>query len=224
MGGRASVRAAAVLVAVFATAGVVAALAARDDSPGEAGDDRSPAPERFLGAWERSREATYRLEADFRRESNSTGAVLTDHFVVAQRPPDRMSIDRDGATGLVDGRRIACTVAAAGDLRCRDAQARRTYDDDVTRQLETLRSYVTGDDVLYDVTDGDEGCFVLALARTLPAPPLGERATFCFDPDLGAPTLTRIERVEADDETVTVAVTGEVTDADFDPEALDHGE
>ena len=66
------------------------------------------------------------------------GAVLTDRFIVAQRPPDRLSIDGDGATGLVDGRRLACTYRRR-QLVCQDAPAGRTYEEDVARQIETLR-------------------------------------------------------------------------------------
>lgn len=199
-----------VLVALVG-ASAAAAIVSSDDAP-------APAPDpavRFLEAWERSRTATYRTVADFTRTSNSTDAELTDRLVVAQRPPDRLSIDGDGATGLVDGRRLACTYRDEA-LACRDAEARRTYDQDVARQLATLESYVLGDDVTYTTTaDGD--CFELVLAREIIAPPLGTRARYCYDPATGAPTLTRIERVEADDETRTVSISAEVTDADLDP-------
>lgn len=218
MGARPSWRAVAIAAAALGSAGVAAALAADGTAP-EPVDHRPPA-EQFLDAWATSRAATFRLEADFVRTSNSTGAELRDHFVVAQRPPDRLTVDGDGATGLVDGRRIACSYAADGDLRCQEAEAQRTYQDDVDRQVETLSGYVLGDDPLYTVATGDQGCFVVELARELPAPPLGDRATYCFDADRGAPSFTRIERAEAVDETTTVAVQDEVTDADLDPQVV----
>src|SRR4029453_16191109 len=124
MGARPSWRAVAIAAAALGSAGVAAALAGGGPAP-EPVDTRPPA-EQFLDAWATSRAATFRLEADFVRTSNSTGAELRDHFVVAQRPPDRLTVDGDGATGLVDGRRIACSYAADGDLRCQEAEAQRT--------------------------------------------------------------------------------------------------
>jgi hypothetical protein len=210
-------RLAAVVLLALIGISAVAALAGDDDPP----DKIRPAAERFLEAWARSRTATFRSVSDFTRTSHSTGAVLTDRLIVAQRPPDRLSIDRDGATGLVDGRRLACTYRRQR-LACQDAPAGRTYEEDVARQIETLRDYVTGDDPLYDVAaearDDQLGdCFVLTLAGDLFAPPLGTRARYCFDPEIGGPTLAEIERVEADDVTRTVSLEAEVTDAALDP-------
>ena len=224
MARRHSWRLAAVVLLALVAISAVAALAGDDDPPAKI----RPAAERFLESWARSRTATFRSVSDFTRTSHSTGAVLTDRFIVAQRPPDRLSIDRDGATGLVDGRRLACTYRRR-QLACQDAPAGRTYEEDVARQIQTLRDYVTGDDPLYDVTaevrDDQLGdCFVLTLAGDLFAPPLGTRARYCFDPEIGGPTLAEIERVEADDVTRTVSLEAEVTDAALDPAtALDGG-
>ena len=65
---------------------------------------------------------------------------------------------------------------------------------------------------------------MLTLADDLFAPPLGTRARYCFDPEIGGPTLAEIERLEADDVTRTVSLEAEVTDAALDPAtALDGG-
>jgi hypothetical protein len=218
MARRPSWRLAAVVLLALVGLSAVAALDGDDPAPTS---EAAPA-ERFLDAWARSRAATFRSVSDFTRTSHSTDAELSDRLVVAQRPPDRLAIDGDGGTGLVRGRRLACTYRDRR-LVCDEAPAGRTYEDDVTRQLETLEGYVTGDDPLYTVVaedlDGPVGeCFVLTLARDLFAPPLGTRARYCFDPDIGAPTLTEIERVEADDVTATVSLEPEVTDADLDPD------
>jgi hypothetical protein len=224
MARRPSWRLAAVVLVALIGISAVAALAGHDDPP----DKVRPAAERFLEAWARSRTATFRSVSDFTRTSHSTGAVLTDRFIVAQRPPDRLSIDGDGATGLVDGRRLACTYRRQ-QLACQDAPAGRTYEEDVARQIETLRGYVTGDDPLYEVAAEDRDdqrgdCFVLTLADDLFAPPLGTRARYCFDPEIGGPTLAETERLEADDVTRTVSLEAEVTDAALDPAtALDGG-
>ena len=213
----------AVVLVALLVAGLAAALVGDDAGPEPVDDGGdADASEEFLAAWERSRQATFRTVSDFVRTSNSTDAELTDRIVVVQRPPDRLSIDRDGVTGLVDGLRIACTFRTQEELNCQDAQAERTYDEDVARQLERLRAYVTGEVLVYETTREGE-CFVLELAEPIPAPPLGFRARFCFDADTDAPTLTTIERVEANDETRTLTITTEVDAADLDPERAIRG-
>jgi hypothetical protein len=210
-------------VVLVALVGLSALAAVVRDDPDEPGEDPPTGSEAFLDAWARSRAVTFRSVSTFTRVSNSTGAELIDRVVVAQRPPDRLTIDRDGALGLVDGRRVAC-VFRRQRLACEDAPAGRTLEEETARQLETLAEYTTGDDPLYAVTaldpDPDLGdCFELRLnLPDLVAPPLGTVSRYCFDPEIGAPTLTVVERVEADDETRIVRLAGEVTDADLDPD------
>lgn len=207
--------AAAVLVVLV---GVSAWATLVDDDP--PGDDTAEDPAAaFLAAHQRSSAATFRSVSTFRRISAATGTELTDRLVVAQRPPDRLALGRSGGRGLVDGQRILCTVRD-DDLRCEEADAERTYEQDAARRQERLTEYVTGPTPLYEVAVGEgEGvCFTLTLATAIPAPPLGEVARYCFDPATGAPTSTRIERPEATDEYTLVDLEAEVTDADLDPE------
>ena len=205
-----------VLVALIAiSAG--AALLGGDDDEGQQAED---IPQLFLDAWQRSREATYRSVADFTRHSNTTDAELRHQQITAQRPPDRLFIDDDGATGLIDGQRVACTFRRQR-LRCDWAEAQRTLEDETEQQLETLAGYVEGDDPLYvieaDLETEVGACFELTLTRTIVAPPLGNLTRYCFDDATGAPTETHVERDEADDDIVTTQLSGEVTDADLDP-------
>jgi hypothetical protein len=66
--------------------------------------------------------------------------------------------------------------------------------------------------------DTDVGdCFELGLAHRMVSPPLGIRSRYCFDEEIGAPTETRIEQVEAVDQFTNVLLEAEVTDADLDP-------
>ena len=210
-------------VVLVALVGLSALAALVDDDPEPAAEDPPTGDEAFLEAWARGRAATFRSTSTFTRVSNTTGAELTDRVIVAQRPPDRLTIDRDGASGLVDGRRLAC-VYRRRRLVCEDAAAGRTLEDETAQQLETLEGYTTGDDPLYAVTALDPqpllgDCFELRLtAPDLVAPPLGTLSRYCFDPETGAPTLTQVERVEADDETRVVQLSEEVTDADLDPD------
>jgi len=210
-------------VVLVALVGLSALAAVIDDDPEPEGEDAATGPEAFLAAWARSRAATFRTVSTFTRVSNTTDAELTDRVVVAQRPPDRLTVDRDGALGLVDGRRLAC-VFRERRLACEEAEAGRTLEEETAQQLETLEDYTTGGDPLYAVTVLDPepivgDCFELRLtAPDLVAPPLGTLSRYCFDPETGAPSLTQVERVEADDETRVVEVSAEVTDADLDPD------
>ena len=212
-------RLAAVVLILLVGVSAVATLVGDDDDEPDAQD----IPQLFLDAWQRSREATFRSVADFTRHSNSTGAELHQRQITAQRPPDRLFVDEDGATGLIDGERVACTFRNER-LRCDRAEAHRTLADETERQLATLAGYVEGEDPLYVIEadlDTEVGaCFELTLTRTMVAPPLGTLTRYCFDDETGAPTETHVEREEANDDIVVTQLTGEVTDADLDPEGV----
>ncbi len=199
---------------------VIAAVTADDDAAPPPTTRAGPAAaEAFLDTWRASREGTWQLVTSFTRTSNSTGAELTDRIEIVQRPPDRLTLDRDGAVGLVDGRRVYCTYRDEA-LDCEDARARRSYQEGVDEQLRDLASNVTGADPLYEVTAATEPttdavCFTLALTRSIVAPPLGTRARYCFDRATAVPVSTSIERPEADDEFVTLTRSTTVTDEDL---------
>jgi len=216
MARRPSWRLAAVVLAALIGVSAVATLLRDDDDEPDADD----IPQLFLDAWERSREATFRTVADFSRRSNSTDATLRHQQITVQRPPDRLFVDGDGANGIVDGMRVAC-VFRDERLRCNEAEARRTLADETEQQLETLAGYVEGDDPLYvieaDLETEAGTCFELTLNKSLVAPPLGNLARYCFDDATGAPTVTHIERDEADDDIVTRQISDVVTDEDLDP-------
>jgi len=169
------------------------------------------------------REATFRSVADFTRHSNSTGAELHHQQIVAQRPPDRLFVDGDGATGIVEGERLACDFREQR-LHCDRAEAQRTLAEETEQQLETLADYVEGEDPLYvieaDLETEVGACFELTLTRDIVAPPLGNLTRYCFDDETGAPSETHVERDEANDDLVLTQLTGEVTDADLDPRTV----
>jgi hypothetical protein len=218
MARRPSWRLAAVVLVGLLGVTVVASLRDDDEPPRE--EAEGPAVDDFLEAWSRSRAATFRTVADFTRTSNSTGAQLRGQVIVAQRPPDRLRIDRTGATGLVDGRRLTCGYRR-GELDCDSVRAAVTYDEEVADQLGSLEGYVRGSVPLYEVVaqpDAAEGdCFELRLAQRIVAPPLGVVSRYCFDPETGAPTLTHLEAVEAVDDVRTTQLSDEVDDAHLDP-------
>jgi hypothetical protein len=208
--------AAVVLVALVGVSAVAALL--RDDDDDRAEED---IPQLFLDAWRRSLESDYRTVATFSRTSNSTGAELRGEIITAQRLPDRFVIDRDGASGLIDGQRVACVFRTQERLRCTEAEAEVTLAEQAETQLERLAAYVEGGSPLYTIEADLEteagACFELSLTRSIVAPPMGTLARYCFDDATGAPTVTHIERVEADDDIVTTQISDVVTDADLDP-------
>jgi hypothetical protein len=210
-------RLAAVVLIVLVGVSAVATLVGDDDSDEPEVED---IPQLFLDAWQRSREATFRGVYDFTRHSNSTGAELRHQQIIAQRPPDRLFVDGDGATGLVDGQRLACDFRDER-LRCDRAEAQRTLEDETARQLETLSGYVEGEDPLYvieaDLETEAGACFELTLDKAIVEPPLGNLARYCFDDATGAPTETHVERDEADDDIVLTQLSPDVRDADLNP-------
>ena len=219
MARRPSWRLAAVVLVLLVGVSAVATLVGDDGDEPDADD----IPQLFLDAWQRSREATFRSVADFTRHSNSTGAELHHQQIVAQRPPDRLFVDGDGATGIVEGERLACDFREQR-LHCDRAEAQRTLAEETEQQLETLADYVEGEDPLYvieaDLETEVGACFELTLTRDIVAPPLGNLTRYCFDDETGAPSETHVERDEANDDLVLTQLTGEVTDADLDPRTV----
>jgi hypothetical protein len=178
----------------------------------------------FLAAFERSRTATYRVRQATERQR--AGAVaLTSSATIVQRPPDRLAVAADGSVeGVRDGRVVRCV-----EEECYVGGPDFDYGADVAEQVRNLAGLVQGDEAIYAVgAEAGPGpttvgliaatpseCFLLDLLRQVPAPPYGTFARFCFDPTTGAPTLIRVERPGAVDETVAEALTAEVTDDDL---------
>lgn len=177
------------------------------------------AADAFLHAWERSRTTTWVVESTFTRTLEG-GPRLTAEARTAQRPPERLVVGLGAVSGRDGDERFACAAGEDGELECRRVEANRSYAGDVAQELRRLEALVTerGDELaLYAVRGADEGCFELRLRFRFPAPPYGERATFCFDEETGAPVRTVIEREEGTDTTVADDVRARVTDADLQP-------
>lgn len=176
--------------------------------------DESPeAAEAFVDAWERSRTATY-LSGSLLRRTLSSAATLELPIVIAQRPPDRVVSTGGSVQGSVGGVGQVCDEQLDGLVRCAPAGDAADHEAQVAAELETLRGYFGGDRPVYRVSQQGD-CFDLRLVAAIHAPPYGERARFCFDPDSGAPSLQRIERAEGTDEVTLVSVRTSVTDDDL---------
>ena len=200
--------------------GVVAAWALRStpeptvDPVADSPPETVEAAEAFVEAWDRSRRETFLSVSELHRTTDAGELRLT--LVLAQRPPDRVRSSGQSLTGTVGGVRVDCDEVVDEGLQCRLLEeARADYDADVATEVALLRRYVEGTLPLYRVSRQGE-CFDLRLARVMYAPPYGQRARFCFDPATGAPSATRIERIEGTDVVTLVTVSAEVSDADLD--------
>lgn len=199
---------------------------ADDGDAGTVAEARAADAAAFIEAYERSRTGTYVVESLFERTFPG-GNGFSSTATIAQRPPDRVERRLGSVTARVDGRVVLCSTTAAGRYRCQSGRSRRSYRTIVEREVDTLRSYVEGDAPLYGVAaDGDPGpsptgaeqtCFDLEQVRTLPAPPYGTAARFCFDDATGALVELRIERDEALDVTTATSVRETVRAADVAP-------
>lgn len=181
------------------------------------------AADRFVRAWERSREATYVAIGTYERRSQVTGASLSSPDAVAQRPPRRLHRQMGGVEGRDDDQLIVCPAPPGGQegepAPCRlGPHAGPTYVESVQREVEGLRSLTGGPQPLYAVREVRSGCFELVQRRVDPRAPFGVRASFCFDAATGAVSASSVRHEGGIVEIVTMtSLRAAVTDADLEP-------
>jgi hypothetical protein len=169
----------------------------------------------FLDAWERYRSGTYLLEANAVRVSDTTGARLPSRLVLAQRPPDRVVRQHGGITGRLGDQVLTCGARPNRPRpTCSLGPPGRSFDDAVAREVDILRTYVTGERPAYHVA-GRGDCYFLTRLRPIPSP-LGDEARFCFDGDTGATRLVRVDFGDVLSVTEATEIRGTVTDKDLD--------
>ena len=175
--------------------------------------------EAFVEAWGRSRSETYLAVSEWHRVTD-LGGEMRRNRVVAQRPPDRVMSSGDEVSGFLAGMRHQCDELEDGQVECRETEAAAVtveeFEASVDREVEIMWTYVGGNRPLYRVNRDGEECFDLRLSRAMYAPPYGQRARFCFDPQSGAPSEIRVERNEGTDTLRLVSVQTEVTDEDLE--------
>jgi hypothetical protein len=169
--------------------------------------------EAFVAAWERSRRGTFLVISEFHRE-NDLGDEMRLTQVLVQRPPDRVQSSGMSITGSVGGVRYVCDDLPDDVFECREIPVETDFDASIEREVSALWTYVLGQVPLYRVSrDGD--CFDLTITRRILAPPYGNSARFCFDPDSGAVVEIRIERDEVTDTVRAISITTDVSDDDL---------
>jgi hypothetical protein len=198
-----------VVVAAYAAALVLAVVTTEHGAlrPGDRTDDESAA-EQLVEAWERSRTATFVRQATFERRSDVTGSAIASEDVLAQRPPRRIHRQLGGVDGRDDRRTVLCP-APPPDTQpapCTFGEpGGPTYAESVAREVDALRSMVTGPRALYAVASGaTEGCFDLAQLRPDPRALFGIDAQLCFDVATGAPADSRVRYAGGIVEVITV--------------------
>jgi hypothetical protein len=187
--------------------------------------DRSGEPvgavNRFIAAWEASREGTFVASGTFERRSEVTGSRIGSEDVLAQRPPRRLHRQLGGVEGRDDDRLIVCPAPAAGAAEepCTLGEpGGPTYADSVAREIAGLHSIIGGANPVYTVQADGTDCFALAQVRVEPRAPFGRRARFCFDAATGAPSANRVEYDGGIVEVLIVTeIRPDVTDADLRP-------
>ncbi len=177
--------------------------------------------EEFLGAYERSRRATWYVTYEFTRRLR-TGGSLDLTSVELNRPPDHIIAGLGGLNGVVGGREIVCDLVGDREI-CAPEGAAAPFDDALVAELSELRDVVQPPAKWYAVEEGGERtvageparCFALRRVVNVPSPPYGDRAEYCFALADGAPLVNRVERREGTDQRLAVAITRQVTDADI---------
>src|SRR4051794_11358659 len=184
----------------------VAAFVIGTPSRSPRGEDAARA---FLATWRQSRNATFVADYDFTRTLSTGNQFKATTRTVQSPPDDRLLIGLGSVGGRLGGKILRCAAAPDGTSKCVTGAEAPAYASEVDGEIAGLAEYVQGDRPLYDVvdfTDAPGQCFRLALALDLPSPPYGRHALFCFDRATLAPSLTVIERDDAQDRTEARAI------------------
>lgn len=169
----------------------------------------------FLEAYERSRRATFAMDAAFSR-TMPDGRRLESAAFVAQRPPDTIRRQLGGLSGVVAGRRLNCSTPAGGAYTCGPTGPAPPFEEALARDLAIFRGYFENPVPVYEVREVGDGCFELSLVGAVVDPPYGERTRMCFDDATGAMRTLEVQRLGgAVDRLEAVSIRSVVVDEDF---------
>ena len=170
----------------------------------------------FLNAWHRFRTGTFVVQLRFERSVSTKDAPLTSAGVLVQRPPRRVvrAFGNESAVNAFGAQ--TCELGENSSSLCSPEQQTAPYDVQVAEELSILSQYFSGDAPLYRVESAGPGCFGLFLYRSMPLPPYGDAAQFCFDVPTGAMSLFEMTTADGSDRTIAQNISTTVTDADFE--------
>lgn len=214
--------AAAVVVVVVVLGGILGAIAAvLTGGPPEPSppDQDSPVPEPadpqgFLDAWADSATGTYRLDGVIVRRRGDDRLELP--VTLVQRPPDYLRIQAGAIEQRLGNEVTSCSPGLEGGGTCvtRSSPA-PTLGELAEHQRRFMAELVWGPDPDYRAVADGPGCWVLTLRRDDPAPPLGRRTRFCFDPGTGAVVERRSDLGQLTEELRVDHLSGLVIDPDL---------
>jgi hypothetical protein len=206
----------AVIVGGLAGAGLaVAGSRHTASSQVEAPGPRPADPDGFLEAWAASRAATFRLEGAIVRSRGDAHLELP--VVLVERPPDHLRIQGATIEARLGDRVTSCGAVPGSTGTCRVDQVDPPAPQQlVAAQVDAMARLVSGPDASYRVVADGPGCWSLGLLGGDPAPPLGIKARYCFDPVTGAVVGRTVDRGGGIVETLRVdRLTATVTDEDL---------
>lgn len=182
------------------------------ERPGSTADDPARAANDFLEAWTRYRSATYTATLEFERVA-ATGQSLRSSSTYAQKPPRRIVRQSDSVLLTAGDASVTCNTVG-GATTCAPAPA-LDYQGEITKEIAIWKTAVLAAVPYYRVSEPDDGCFQLDLLVTMPDPPYGTVARFCFDAATGALLKRQIVRDGATDTEEATSVSATVPDDAF---------
>jgi hypothetical protein len=191
---------------------IVGAFALPATETQRGGEDAATA---FLSSWRRMLTGTYVVESSFGR-GPAGGSTFASSTRLVQRPPDRLLSGLGAVDGRLNGKVVRCGTDADGVGRCFEGAGEApAFDQAVDDEVEALSRLVVGERPAYAVVDFLDDCYRLDLRVQVPAPPYGNHALFCFDPETGAASRTVIDRGDVVETTIADRIVATVTDADL---------
>ena len=170
----------------------------------------------FLEAWERFRKGTFVVDLHFERTVTGKDLPLVSEGILVQQPPRRVLRAFGNQSSVFADSAQSCELGAEASSLCAPAHQTESYDVQVAQELSILSQYFSTDTPLYRVEAPTASCFRLFLYRSMPLPPYGDAAQFCFDSATGAMTLFEMTTASGGDRTTAMGITPTVTEADFD--------
>lgn len=168
----------------------------------------------FVAAWQKMLNGTWYVESNFVRKADN-GKSANSYIKQVQRFPDHLR-DQDGTVDAeIRGRHILCVPSSGAAPLCNDTGPASTNQRSIDTTIDKLRANVLGNTRSYSVTRDGSNCFSLYVEPNRVTPQWGSKATFCFDPQSGALSSSKIVKDHATDTTVAKMIRNIVTDSDF---------